>query len=183
MATPGTSPNHDLSHSDLVLRAEAWLKGAGCGVTFREFVAQTPSGEIPDAIGWRHGGISILIECKATRADFLADKKKQFRAAPQKGAGDWRFYLAPEGLISPDELPHGWGLLCVRGKRVLKIAGVPTGQGLSCWEIPPFEGHRRAESALMLSALRRLKIRGHLEEIYDPMPRDIPELAPPTCGS
>lgn len=86
---------------------------AGYSVIIRDpFRAYTISGERPDAIGWRDG-ISILIECKASHADFLADRKKPFRAETdnQQGMGDWRFYLCPPEIIKPEELPEGWGLL------------------------------------------------------------------------
>lgn len=175
---PATKP---LTHADLVRRAEAWLRGIGCGVTFRELVAATTSGEIPDAIGWR-STISIMIECKVSRADFLADKNKRFRQHPYLGVGDWRIFMAPEGVIKPEELPAGWGLLVVRGRAVLRVAGVPKSN--TGWGAPPFEGHRRNEAALMLSALRRLHMRGHLESIYDRFESiDITPSTPAECAA
>ena len=64
----------DFTHAELVKRAEHWLmKTVGCSFCLTELT--TSAGEIPDAIGWKNGR-SILIECKATRADFLSDKKK-----------------------------------------------------------------------------------------------------------
>jgi Holliday junction resolvase len=59
-------------HSDLVEIAEKWLLKR-CGFAFTEL--STHAQEIPDAIGFK-SGISILIECKTSRADFLADRKK-----------------------------------------------------------------------------------------------------------
>ena len=38
------------------------------------------------------------------------------------GLGSERFYFAPKGLISPDELPEGWGLLELKGGRVYRKA-------------------------------------------------------------
>lgn len=41
--------------------------------------------------------------------------------------GNWRYFLAPEGLISPNELPEGWGLLTVNGRGHVKaVAGLAT---------------------------------------------------------
>jgi hypothetical protein len=61
-------------HDRLCLRAEKWLNQINCKVAIRDpFRASTR--EHPDAIGWRDG-VSILIECKASREDFLADKNK-----------------------------------------------------------------------------------------------------------
>jgi hypothetical protein len=89
-----------------------------CGVVITE-----PPGEWeePDAIGWAHRGrSSILIECKASRADYQADAKKPQRRerSAKFGVGRYRFYMARKGLILADELPEGWGLLEVVGPRV-----------------------------------------------------------------
>jgi hypothetical protein len=66
--------------------------------------------EIPDAIGWRSYE-SYLVECKTSRADFLADLKKPHRVNPDWGMGDRRYYMTPPDLVQPDELPEHWGLL------------------------------------------------------------------------
>ncbi len=77
-------------HAELCVRGERWLRTRGCRVVLRDpFKAAVYTGECPDVIGWRDGH-SILIECKASRADFLADKGKRFRAEPEIGMGDER---------------------------------------------------------------------------------------------
>lgn len=155
-----------ISHADLVSVAERWLHRQHCGVVFRELRASTPTGEQPDAIGWRHH-ISILVECKATRSDFLADSRKKFRANPASGCGDWRFYLSPPKVITPDDLPPNWGLLWAQGKRVRQITGVPSNTG---WhQAAPFHGDKTSEVAMMYCALRRLSLRGQLPSIYEPL--------------
>ena len=157
-----------MTHDKLVLRAEKWLKQQGCGVTIRDpFRAYATNGELPDAIGWRDG-LSILIECKASRADFLADKNKPFRADPTKGMGDWRFYLCPPETIRTEDLPEGWGLLWATPKTIKKIHGVPGNCGW--WRGKPFEACKRSETMMLVSALRRMQIRGHLHEIYEGLP-------------
>lgn len=41
------------------------------------------------------------------------------------GGGNWRYFLAPAGVIQADELPQGWGLLEVnRRGHVKALAGV-----------------------------------------------------------
>lgn len=154
-----------MTHADLVVRAEKWLKSRGCGVVFRdEFRALTHSGEQPDAIGWRDG-LSILIECKASRSDFLADKRKRFRQDPVIGMGDWRFFMTPAGVVSPDDIPEGWGLLHATTKQIKRVHNVPTnGQW---WTKKPFEGNKRSETQMMYSALRRMIVRGHFDSIYE----------------
>ena len=110
-------------HTLLCLRAESWLNKINCKVVIRDpFRCSTR--EQPDAIGWRDG-VSILIECKASRADFLSDKNKPFRSDPESGMGDWRFYLCPKDVIRPEDLPPGWGLLYATEKTIKKVSGFP----------------------------------------------------------
>ncbi|MCP3944994.1 MAG: hypothetical protein GY710_26450 [Desulfobacteraceae bacterium] len=66
------------THDELIKIAEKWLLKR-CGFAFRELT--TFASETPDVIGFRQGE-SILIECKTSRADFHADKKKIFRRRP-----------------------------------------------------------------------------------------------------
>lgn len=156
-----------MTHSDLVKIAYKWLMAQNCGFAFMEIKACTLSGEIPDAIGFK-SDCTILIECKASRADFLADKKKYFRVHPEAGMGDHRFFMAPKGMIAKDELPEGWGLIVVNEKgKARRVHGGP-GPGSNMWYAPyaPFKGCRQSEQAMMYSALRRLHIRGRIPEIY-----------------
>jgi hypothetical protein len=147
-----------LTHSDLVACAVSWLskpyapsKGEGghtaCAVVIGELVSS--SLEIPDAIGW-HSGLTTLVECKVSRSDFFADRKKWFRSQPEMGLGFHRYYMAPKGLIKEEELPDGWGLIEVSDKlktRVIKAS--------SRWTQRRIE----AEVYLLLSLLRRLDIK------------------------
>lgn len=160
-----------MTHSELVIRAEKWLKSQGCGVVFRDdFRAVTHSGEQPDGIGWRDG-LSILIECKASRSDFLSDKKKRFRADPTLGMGDWRFFMCPPDVIKPEDLPDGWGLLYATHKQIKKIHGIPS--NCNWWSKKPFDGNKRYETQMMYSALRRMVVRGHFDSIYEKLGQDL----------
>lgn len=166
-------------HEELVQRAEKWLrKYCGCGVVFNDNF-QGLTKERPDAIGWRSGDTSILIECKASRADFLADQKKKFRIDPHLGMGGHRYYLCPPDIILPEDLPDGWRLLWCYPKKICQIVGP---KGNCHWGRPPFENRNRAaEINTMYSALRRMEIRGHLKEIYDGLPqRSDDDLPKPT---
>ncbi len=109
-----------MTHADLVARAEKWLRDSRrCAVVLTEAGANW---EFPDAIGWRTGydPVSILVECKTSRGDFLVDRKKPFRlaSAPELGMGRFRYFLAPPGIIRPEELPLRWGLLEIRARSV-----------------------------------------------------------------
>ena len=68
--------------------------------------------ESPDVIALSKGfGLhepSVVVECKATRADFLKDRKKPFRIYPDKGMGMFRAYVTNPGIASRIEIPDGW---------------------------------------------------------------------------
>ena len=124
-----------LTHAELVERAGRWVRNSckivegscpdgspryhslRCDVVFLEMASGCL--ETPDAIGFaRQGLISVLVECKASRADFLSDQKKFGRCRPKYGIGNYRFFMAPHGLLTPDDMPDSWGLLTVKGSRV-----------------------------------------------------------------
>ncbi len=132
-----------ITHDMLVEAAAAWLRSR-CSVVITEM--SHLESETPDAIGWRSRE-SILIECKASRADYLADRWKPFRRDPERGMGHTRYYCAPAGMLKPEELPEGWGLLELRAGR-LRVAKQPAKKGL--------RANQGAEITLLLSALRRI---------------------------
>ncbi len=139
MKTPET-------HKQLVWRMAAWLKNTKrLGVVISELT--TANSETPDVVGWRSRGDSVLIECKMSRGDFRADAKKFFRRAEERGIGDRRYMAAPKGLLRPDELPAGWGLLEVGEHQVREVK--PAEHKLA---------DKQAECTVLLSALRRLEI-------------------------
>jgi len=156
------------THDDLVKIAERWLLGSkGCGFAFAELMTQSNTGEIPDALGWK-GNKSILVECKTSRSDFLADKKKPFRAMPELGIGAYRYYLCPEGVITPDDLPAKWGLVWVSNRGVAKQKVGPKGK--FGWENTVFyhpTRNTRNEHQMLYSALRRIHLRGAMGLIYE----------------
>lgn len=118
----------DLSHRGLQDIAVSWLKrsqsskGPGCQVALQE-VGGLYGGERADAWGyrWGWGGGSIVVEVKVSRSDFLADAKKPHRSGEVLGMGTWRYYMCPEGIITLDDLPHGWGLLWVNSRGHVKL--------------------------------------------------------------
>ncbi len=131
-----------MTHADLCGRAARWLAGTmRCGVVLTEIT--TSAREVPDAIGWRQSGESILVECKASRADFLGDKRKGHRVL--RGAGRERWYFVPKGLIRPGELPEGWGLAEV----------ADSGRVMRTVRATASEPDEREELRIMYSALRR----------------------------
>ena len=135
-----------MTHKDIVVRAKAWLEAKKhCAVIFTELVHG--ESETPDAIGWR-GKYSYLAEAKATRSDFLADKKKPYRYDPNKGMGNFRYYMCPPNIISKEELPPKWGLIYVYPKqmRVIVEATCRTQDTI-----------KLEEHSILCSALRRVE--------------------------
>ena len=116
-----------LTHKRLCQLAQAWLErpngkhGPGCQFAFSE-TAELGANEIPDAIGFRYDS-SVLVECKVSRSDFLADKAKSFRKEAHKGLGMYRYFMAPVGIIGRQEVPRGWGLIEVAARGLKVVAG------------------------------------------------------------
>ncbi len=137
--------------------AVAWLRRYRCGVVLSEQACV--SGEMPDAIGWKKACHSVLVECKVSRSDFLADRDKPFRQKPESGVGCERFYLAPQGLIRIEELPTGWGLLAVTGREIERVK--PSAKNLR--STTGFEN----EMNLLLASLRRVEVRIEPQSITD----------------
>jgi len=138
-----------MTHAQLVEKAVTWLRRYRCGVILSEQACS--SGEMPDAIGWKGASHSVLVECKVSKADFAADREKNFRQNPEIGLGCERFYLTPAGLLSQAALPPGWGLLECRR----------TGVEVT-W--PSRKNFRTAtgfkhEMNLLLASLRRVEVR------------------------
>ena len=145
-----------ITHDDLITAGKRWLnrswrnaseEGHGrCSLILTELVCNTVTGEVPDVIGWYFRD-SILIECKVSRSDFLADRKKVFRQLPELGAGVQRWYLTPAGLLTVADLPEGWGLLEADARARVAVIR-PSGR---------FPANRDIEIAMLLSAIRRMK--------------------------
>jgi hypothetical protein len=146
-----------MTHAQLVDRAVRWLRGYRCGVVLSEQACV--SGEMPDAIGWKQACHSVLVECKLTRADFLADRAKPFRVKPEKGVGSERFYLTPPALVKTQELPEGWGLLELRRGRIEVMN--PSAKNLRT------ATGFRYEMNLLLASLRRVEVRIEPQSITD----------------
>ena len=147
-----------MTHEKLVKAAVGWLRRHGCGVVLSE--QSCASGETPDAIGWKRACHSVIVECKISRADFLADREKPFRAKPEKGMGCERFYLAPAGLICGRKncQPDGdcWNFAkgsgrdgCASSKKMRTAVGF------------------RYEMNLLLASLRRVEVRIEPQSITD----------------
>ena len=146
-----------MTHAQLVAKAVHWLRSYRCGVILSEQACA--SGEMPDAIGWKRACHSVVVECKISRADFLADLDKPFRQKQHLGMGCERYYLTPAALLSVEELPAGWGLIEYRGRQIVRLQ--PSAKNLRT-----AVGFRH-EMNLLLASLRRVEVRIEPQTITD----------------
>jgi hypothetical protein len=148
-----------VTHAALVERAVEWLRTQyRCGIVLSEQACA--SGEVPDAIGWKGKNRSVVVECKSSRADFLADRNKPWRVDPETALGSERLYMAPVGVIRPEEIPQHWGLLECAGRRtVLRVK--PSRKDLRS------PVGLMNEMNLILASLRRVEIRIEPQTITD----------------
>lgn len=129
-----------MTHSQLVQLASKWLKRR-----FPVVITEMAGGsEEPDAIGFK-GGFSCLIECKASKPDFYAERNKPRTRSGVNGMGDHRYYLTTPGLVKLEQLPEKWGLLHAQGRGVYVIK-----------QAELQEKNYRREQALLLSCIRRI---------------------------
>jgi hypothetical protein len=137
----------EITHKQAVQRMALWLRNSrGCAVVVTER-SVTAVSEQPDVIGWQSNGLSVLIECKISRADFHADRNKYFRHYEDMGVGQQRYFAAPKGLLTAEEMPDGWGLLEI-GDHQVRIRKEATGK----------EPNKKAEVCMLVSAIRRLEL-------------------------
>lgn len=164
MSTITIEPTHlvmsSQEHHRLTKLGAKWLTRQGFAVVATEITA-VGSREQPDVIGFR-SQCSVVIEAKVTRADFLADRRKPERMEGGKGLGVYRFYLCPEGIIAPEDLPPKWGLLHAKGKTVVEVrrpmGNVWPGPGAQVGDWPQYQ-HEPCllkERAVLFSIARRL---------------------------
>lgn len=135
------------THKEGVKRVAAWLGGTRkMSVVMAERVVAA-STETPDAIAWSGRGESILVEVKVSRSDFHADKNKIFRRDEELGVGTHRYFAAPAGMLTPEDMPPGWGLLAIHQYQVREVVK------------PEIKiANRLAEVTMLVSAIRRLEL-------------------------
>ncbi|QWS69902.1 coil containing protein [Vibrio phage vB_VpS_PG28] len=114
-------------HDELCEVGRRWMlrtgssKG-GCMQVALSEVGSNQFPETPDVFGIDQRGESCLVEVKVSRSDFLADAKKPFRANPDDGMGDFRYYMCPPDIIKPEDLEGTkWGLIYVSPKGICKV--------------------------------------------------------------
>lgn len=160
-----------MTHSEIVEAAYRWvLSGTKCKVALKEPKAimdtRYAGAEEPDVIAFGPYGQSVVIECKVSRQDYLADNDKTFRRNPELGMGRQRYYCCPENLIKKDELPRGWGLVYVSPENNRAyIAYDPDDEEPEIKR--RFERDIQREIAVMYHALKKMSFLGCLDRLYE----------------
>jgi hypothetical protein len=145
-----------VTHAHLVLRAQMYMRNAlQCNPVFLERGCARTN-EMPDAVGW-HSGQCIVIECKTSKSDLLADAKKTFRIQPSLGMGQRRYYLLTIDLYNEIEkelsryIPETWGI--ITHDRVLRHGRFRTMQR----ESGEFESNMVAERDFLRSRILEIQ--------------------------
>lgn len=140
-----------MTHAELIRLARNWLwalpptdERRRVAVVGTE-ISSPHAAESPDVFGIANDGTSFLIECKVSRADFLADRNKEHRSA-ERLLGTYRWFCGVSGIIEPHELPKGWGLIQVVAGKLVERIPAPTNVNVD----------HEAEKALLVSVLRNV---------------------------
>lgn len=136
-----------MGHSELISACARWaLAHRYSAVAIAECQVRCTK-EVPDLLGFKANGQATLFEIKVSRSDFKADGSKPFRKKEHTGMGLYRYYVTPCGMVAPNEVPEGWGLLWIGedGRCYLKASSKRF-----------LKRNQSAESAVLVSALRRV---------------------------
>ncbi len=141
-----------MTHKELVRAAVRWLTNTEhCGAVLAEISAAAI--ERPDAIGWQ-AHKSIVVECKASRSDFLADKNKS-SARIGRLVGNERYYLSEAMILRPEDVAGTpYGLITVDGSQC-RVRVKAQHRALSDVELMD-------ERTMLVAALRRIQTREFL---------------------
>ena len=153
-------------HDYLVQRARNWLvAGGGCRFAFAEFSTWFTR-DIPDAIGFQENGLTVMVECKTSRSDFHADKRKASRQNG-KPLAHYQYYLCEKGVIVPNDLDGlesgDWGLLWIKSSKAVSVKRYPKSHFYKKTEWGQDEKYAAAEDYaryVMESALFRAEKKG-----------------------
>ena len=141
-----------MTHKELVRAAVRWLTGTQhCGAVLAEI--STTAMENPDAIGWQ-AHKSIVVECKASRSDFLANKNKPC-VRINRLVGNERYFICEPGVIrEADMTDTDYGLIhAINGGCYVRVRA--KSRVLD-------SGEYSDERTMLVSALRRIQTREFL---------------------
>ncbi len=139
-----------MNHKDLVGHAKFWLKSSKqCNPVYTEKGSGKFS-ERPDAIGFTSAQC-IVIECKASKQDLQADRKKPHRK--KGGLGNFRYYFMTTDLYEKckDFDFFGWGVITITQRYGIQIRQV---NGMNSTE---FESNLKNERDFLRSRLLEIQ--------------------------
>lgn len=122
-------------HHALASRIAAWLR-SGSRITWENIELKAEFGPNdfcyvrPDVFSivptYEHSRLVPLIhEIKVTRADFMAELAKPRKLAAYKHLAGSVFYVAPEGILTPEDIPDDCGLVVERSSgEFIKVKNV-----------------------------------------------------------
>lgn len=112
----------DMTHDEIAEFAAERMRKRGYHMSWAN-MRSVSCGEQPDVLALKNFNDVVVIEVKVSRADFFADRKKPWRKAHHGGIGTERIYLTPPDLLRPEEIPYGWQLWEVHGKKrkIIKV--------------------------------------------------------------
>lgn len=144
-----------MTHKDLVkLGVNYLLNAKKCNPVFAERGSANIS-EVPDVIGWTSREC-IIIECKASRADYLADRKKPSRK-DNKGLGSRRYYLLTKDvydvIVCSKFTDCGWGILVATES----ASGVKSVRQVTCKGSVVFKSNIKAERDFLRSRIMQIQ--------------------------
>ena len=147
-----------MTHKDLVNHSMKIARKLGFPLVLPEMKAALRTNEIPDIIAFRGGGETLLIECKTSRADYLADRNKPFRQNPETGVGLYRILISTENVVHND-LYKNWEHIILDEKGNIKTSTLPNcGNMTLSSKAHKFQNRNQTgELALLYSYARRLK--------------------------
>lgn len=127
-------------HYELCCKGATWIRQRNNAETWKtpnalsvvEIVCY--GAENPDIYA-TNGCESTVIEVKTSHTDFLADQKKFSRTHTGYAMGDFRYYLCPEGIIKPEELPADWGLLYYCNGKIRKVVQAKQQKAEKLWDL------------------------------------------------
>lgn len=139
-----------MTHGELIKRAARWLRAQNYTLVLEDVRINSVS-EQPDVIGWKTWGASVVVECKASIADFRRDAEKPWRREPERGMGCFRYYAVPGEIVPAvaSQLPARWGLLGIESRRVRLVRNA---QAFVAWD---WTKGATVETAVLVAATRR----------------------------
>mgnify|MGYP000120537710 CR=1 FL=1 len=70
--------------------------------------------------------VSVAVEVKVSRSDFMRELERPQKRAPWEQLAAECWFATPSGLVKPDEVPEGWGLVELQSNGRLRRKKLPT---------------------------------------------------------